>query len=801
MSPAPGAVGPHRARAGALPGTRIARALLIVLGWLAACGIAFANEGRLILVTGQVTLVRSTPGQPVRTLVPEIGTVVAGGDALVTGVDGRVQVAFSDGSLLSLQPRSEFRIDDYRFDADAQRGFFFLVRGALRTISGAIGKREPDDYRMSTPTANIGIRGTEFVAEETVCDPACHPGRTPGLRVAVSAGRVVVYNAAGSTEVAAGGATYVAGPSSVPVPTSERPTLSTAPSRFDQGATRLAQTGPVPGGPRARNQQAPREFGEGLPPGVVDDWRRGPLASQGDSASPAYVVAAAVPAQVDPRARTAPPKSGRTGSDASPGSRESAPKADDGTSPAADTMPGSAPGAVTPGHAGADTSDTPLRAVGDPSAGGPSAGGLPADGSSVGRDPDGGRTDPAPLDFNRPTAQPKAVAQGGGNGGAEDDEEADGPGSGGPIASDVLSPSGDGTIATPIGNAPGAGEQRGPDGKPIVVVAAGGCRDLACQPGPGGVDDDDGGGNDGGGNDGGGNDSGGNDGGGNDGGGNDGGGNDGGGNDGGGGDDDPPPVLTPGLNSAARVSVRTLQSPWLDVNLDAANAHVHLDSEYRLESIGLCPTILCISRGTASVAEAGHTADVAWGRWVNGTARVTVIGLQSNRHLGANNGVHYLVGVPTVAMPTSGTAYYTVAGATAPTFASGAVSPGTFTGQGLVQFAAGQDTRIGLRGDITFQSGEHYQVFSNGARVDDNGRLVAIGNSQIRMTGRTSFSGTLGVSSVGGGDRLQCAGGDCQAKVDGGFYGPNAASMGMGYSVGKPGGGDTINGVAVFHRR
>ena len=102
---------------------------------------------------------------------------------------------------------------------------------------------------------------------------------------------------------------------------------------------------------------------------------------------------------------------------------------------------------------------------------------------------------------------------------------------------------------------------------------------------------------------------------------------------------------------------------------------------------------------------------------------------------------------------------------------------------------------------MTFGSGEHYHVFSNGARVDNSGRLVEIGNSQIRMTGRTTFSGSLGVASVVGGDRLGCAGGHCQAKVDGGFYGPNAASMGVGYSVGQPGGGDTINGVAVLHRR
>jgi hypothetical protein len=260
-------------------------------------------------------------------------------------------------------------------------------------------------------------------------------------------------------------------------------------------------------------------------------------------------------------------------------------------------------------------------------------------------------------------------------------------------------------------------------------------------------------------------------------------------------------VLTPGLNEAGRIAVRTLQSPWFNLNLNAASAHVTLDSDYRLESIGLCPSVFCLARNTAQVAEAGHFSDVAWGRWVNGTARLTVLGLQTNQALGSNDGVHYLVGVPTVTMPTSGSANYAIAGATAPTFASGAVAPGVFTGQGLVQFGAGQATRVGFQGDMVFGSGERYHVFSNGARTDSAGRLVEIGDTQIRMTGRTTFSGNIGVVSQGSSDRLGCGGSNCQANVNGGFYGPEAARMGVGYSVGRTqGGGDTINGVAVLNR-
>jgi hypothetical protein len=152
-------------------------------------------------------------------------------------------------------------------------------------------------------------------------------------------------------------------------------------------------------------------------------------------------------------------------------------------------------------------------------------------------------------------------------------------------------------------------------------------------------------------------------------------------------------------------------------------------------------------------------------------------------------------------MPTSGTAHYTLVGATAPTFASGAVTPGTFTGQGLVHFGSGETTRIAFKGDLVFGHGDRYHLFTRGSSMDTNGKLNNLGDSQLHMNGRTTFAGNIGVVATGGGDRLGCGSQNCQANVNGGFFGSNAAKMGVTYSVGqKTGAGDTINGVAVFKR-
>ena len=161
-----------------------------------ASSAALAADATVLVAGGEVVVVRAAPAGPA---VPvHSGTELSTGDLLRTGADGRVQFRFSDGALVSLQPRSEFRIDDYRFSADSQRGFFSLLRGTLRTSSGAIGKRNQDDYRLRTPTAVVGIRGTNYVAEETVCDPLCYPSTKAGLRVSVAEGRIVVTSRAGS---------------------------------------------------------------------------------------------------------------------------------------------------------------------------------------------------------------------------------------------------------------------------------------------------------------------------------------------------------------------------------------------------------------------------------------------------------------------------------------------------------------------------------------------------------------------------------------------------------------------------
>ncbi len=129
------------------------------------------------------------------------------GDLVVTN-EGRVQLNFTDGGIVFLQPKSEFRIDEYSFvDATPNKelGIFSLLKGALRTITGKIGRTEKRAYRMDTVVATIGIRGTEYSAR-----------LDNGLTASTAAGEIEVCNNGGCTIVRKGESVFAPDSNSKP---------------------------------------------------------------------------------------------------------------------------------------------------------------------------------------------------------------------------------------------------------------------------------------------------------------------------------------------------------------------------------------------------------------------------------------------------------------------------------------------------------------------------------------------------------------------------------------------------------
>lgn len=137
----------------------LALAVAIATGAVPA-GAANAAAGRVAFAWGEVS-VESSNGQ---TSEVKRGAELQSGDT-VTTERGRAQLRFTDGSFVSLQPKTSFKIDDYNYEQEqssGDRSVFSLFRGGLRTITGIIGRRNQSAYRVNTPVATIGIRGTAY---------------------------------------------------------------------------------------------------------------------------------------------------------------------------------------------------------------------------------------------------------------------------------------------------------------------------------------------------------------------------------------------------------------------------------------------------------------------------------------------------------------------------------------------------------------------------------------------------------------------------------------------------------------
>jgi hypothetical protein len=99
------------------------------------------------------------------------GASVVAGQTLVTGATGHIHVRMIDNAFISVRPQSKLRIEEYRYDVATpanNRIKFVLEQGVARSITGRAGEAAKENYRLNTPLAAIGIRGTDFVVQAGV---------------------------------------------------------------------------------------------------------------------------------------------------------------------------------------------------------------------------------------------------------------------------------------------------------------------------------------------------------------------------------------------------------------------------------------------------------------------------------------------------------------------------------------------------------------------------------------------------------------------------------------------------------
>ena len=95
-------------------------------------------------------------------------------DQVTTGGKSFAMLQFIDGAIVTVRPNSKVIIEQYVFNSgDEDAAILNLMEGGLRIITGAITKSQPESFKVKTPIALMGVRGTEFavmLCGDHICD-------------------------------------------------------------------------------------------------------------------------------------------------------------------------------------------------------------------------------------------------------------------------------------------------------------------------------------------------------------------------------------------------------------------------------------------------------------------------------------------------------------------------------------------------------------------------------------------------------------------------------------------------------
>ncbi|TVO68434.1 hypothetical protein FHP89_15470 [Denitromonas ohlonensis] len=200
------------------------------------------RAARVVHVSGGA----SADGQPI-----VVDQTVSEGARLVTPAEGFMTLELPDGSRLTLQPQSDVRIDalhGFKGVDDVQRATFDVRQGRIETdVKPQAGPAAR--YRIHTPTAIIGVRGTSFrIASES-----------EQTRAEMRSGTVVVRGDKPGREIALkqgfGLVARAGQPADAPVPLLAAPDVASMVTLYERPVMRV-QLPPVAGAVGYRGQIA-----------------------------------------------------------------------------------------------------------------------------------------------------------------------------------------------------------------------------------------------------------------------------------------------------------------------------------------------------------------------------------------------------------------------------------------------------------------------------------------------------------------------------------------------------------------
>src|SRR3972149_5050180 len=140
--------------------------LLLFLIFLPALALSQTSVGKFTFLQGRVDVLR----QPAPRAMPvKMGDAVFVGDIIRAKSASKAEITFNDGNIVRVASGTRVEISEYMFDEAKGKGILKLSRGKVQAIiQEKIAKRiatfgEANRFEIHTPTAILGVRGTNFV--------------------------------------------------------------------------------------------------------------------------------------------------------------------------------------------------------------------------------------------------------------------------------------------------------------------------------------------------------------------------------------------------------------------------------------------------------------------------------------------------------------------------------------------------------------------------------------------------------------------------------------------------------------
>jgi hypothetical protein len=157
----------------------IALSLVLAILLLSSPTTSNGEVGKVTEQTGPTEITRSKNSVP-----SSISSEVEMND-VVTTANSKTGITFKDDTKVQITEQSKLVIDTFVYDGEKKTGKLGIkmALGTIKYASGQIAKSDPQQVMVETPTATIGVRGTDFsgTVDETgkstiVLLPSCPVG-------------------------------------------------------------------------------------------------------------------------------------------------------------------------------------------------------------------------------------------------------------------------------------------------------------------------------------------------------------------------------------------------------------------------------------------------------------------------------------------------------------------------------------------------------------------------------------------------------------------------------------------------